>query len=91
MPRLHGCTLASKALLSRHGFWSGLCTVAVPFKCLLIGAQIDMCFVQEVNTGSYLCWVHALLSNRLICYQEIQSTYNMDSNKGNFLYKVQVY
>jgi len=68
-------------------------TPTVPFKCLLIAAQIDMYFVQEVSTGSYLCWAHALLSNRLICYQEIQSTYqnNMDSNKGNSLNKVQVY
>ena len=56
MPRLHGCVLASKALLSGHWFWSGLCTVAVPFKGLLTVAQIDMTFVREVSTGSYLCW-----------------------------------
>jgi len=47
--------LQRHCLVDMHGVWSGLCIVGVPFKCLLIGAQIEVCFVQEVSTGSYLC------------------------------------
>ena len=46
----------------KHGVWSGLCTImVVPFKCLLIGAQIDLYFVQEVT----FVGVHVVLISRL--------------------------
>ena len=63
MPRLHGCTLASKALLSGHGFWSGLCTVVVPFKCLLIAAQIDSTLYRKlVQVVTFVGWMHFLVT-----------------------------